>query len=336
MQARGFFALIALTAAVVTLAVALSIIKAPPTPNSSAGSPALPQVAQRAADIGSIIVQRDKGTVTLTRGASGGWSIAERNDYPADPAKVRQALVGLAELKLVEAKTRKADSYPRLEVEDVKDGAKSALVRVKHANGGVLAELIVGKRRFDRLGAGADAVYVRRPGEPQAWLAQGSLDVTGEAKDWLDKKVVSVPAAKVKQVSVKQPGGAVLTIQRESEGGKVSVADAPADTKWKSESTLAEPLSVLDGLELTDVAAVSANSPPDNAATTEFVTFDGLTVTSRTWEKDGTHWLKLSASGTGSETIEPKVKDWTFAIPAWKANNFKTKLEDLVETPKSS
>jgi hypothetical protein len=335
MQGRGFLALVALTALVVIAAVALSIVKAPPKLDASAGSPALPQVSQRAPDIGSIVVQRDKGTVTITRGASG-WSVAERNNYPADPAKVRQALVGLAELKLVEAKTRKAESYPRLEVEDVKDGAKSALVRVKHTNGGVLAELIIGKRRFDRLGAGADAVYVRRPGDPQAWLAQGSLDVTGEAKDWLDKKVVSVPAAKVKQVSVKQPDGSVLTIQRESEGGKVSVADGPADAKWKNESTLAEPLAVLDGLELSDVAAVSENPPPDNAATAEFVTFDGLTVTSRTWEKDGTHWVKLSASGNGSETIEPKVKDWTFAIPQWKANNFKTKLEDLVETPKSS
>ena len=86
MQARGFFTLITLTALVIAAAVALTVFKAPPKPDTSAGSPALPQVSQRAADIGSIIVQRDKGTVTLTRGPSG-WSVAERNNYPADPAK---------------------------------------------------------------------------------------------------------------------------------------------------------------------------------------------------------------------------------------------------------
>src|SRR5689334_19335209 len=188
MQARGFYALLGGTAIVVVAAIALSIGHGSAQPEADAGKIVLPSVYARSADVGTIAVKRDKGTLTLKRGKDG-WTVAERDHYPADATKVRQALVGLAELKLVEAKTSKPDLYQRLEVGDVKEGAKSALVGIKDTKGEKMGELIVGKRRPDRLGAGTDGIYIRRPGEAQSWLAQGSLDLTGEAKDWLDKKV---------------------------------------------------------------------------------------------------------------------------------------------------
>jgi len=40
--------------------------------------------------------------------------------------------------------------------------------------------------RYDRLGAGNDGVYLRKPDIPQAWLARGSLDPSGEVSSWLD------------------------------------------------------------------------------------------------------------------------------------------------------
>jgi hypothetical protein len=335
MQARGFYALLAVTASVVVVAVVLSLGQATTRPDANAGATVLPTLAERPADIGAILVRRDKATLTLERGQSG-WTVAERNHYPADPAKVRQALVGLVELKLVEAKTRKPELYKRLEVEDVKEGAKSAVVEVKDAGGRKMAQLIVGKRRPDRLGTGADGIYVRRPGEAQAWLAQGSLDLTGEAKDWLDRKVVSLPSGKVKSVTIAQPDGATLTIAREAPDGKFAVADAPADAKWKGETTIAEPAGGLENVELSDVATLEQQPVPEDATVATFVTFDGLTVKASTWAKDETTWLRLDASGTGADEIGAKTGKWVYAIPAWKANPLKTKLADLVEPPKSS
>src|SRR5580692_6098599 len=54
---------------------------------------------------------------------------------------------------------RDGDSW--LDVEDPEHG-KSALVAVKDKSGGDLAQAIVGKRRYDRLGAGNDGVYLRK------------------------------------------------------------------------------------------------------------------------------------------------------------------------------
>ncbi|MBX6367366.1 MAG: DUF4340 domain-containing protein [Rhodospirillales bacterium] len=335
MQARGFYGLLGVTAIVVVVALALSFTRSEPRVDSDIGKAVLPTVNERPSDIAVIAVKRDKGTVTLRRGQSG-WTVAERNDYPADPGKVRAALVGLAELKLVEPKTRKADLYHRLEVEDVKEGAKSALLEVTDGSGQKMAELIVGKRRPDRLGTGADGIYIRRPGDAQSWLAQGSLDLTGEAKDWLDKKVVSIPPAKVKSVTIVHPDGSTLTIARDSADAKFAVADAPPDTKWKGETTIAEPAGALENLELNDVATAEAQPVPEDATTATFVTFDGLTVKAATWKKDETTWIRLDASGAGAEEITAKTGKWVYAVPAWKANPLKTKLSDLVEPAKSS
>jgi hypothetical protein len=335
MQARGFYALLGVTAVVVVAAVALSLGHGPARSEADAGAIVLPSVYARSGEVGTVVVKRDKGTLTLQRGQNG-WTVAERDNYPADSAKVRQALVGLAELKLVEAKTRKPELYKKLEVEDVKDGAKSAHVEVKDTAGQKMAELIVGKRRPDRLGAGADGIYIRRPGEAQSWLAQGSLDLTGEAKDWLDKKVVSIPPAKVKSVTISHPDGSKLVIARESPDAKFAVADGPADAKWKGETTIAEPAGALENVELSDVATAEQQKVPEDANVAELVTFDGLTVKAATWTKDETTWLRLDASGQGADEITAKTGKWVYAIPAWKANPLKTKVGDLIEPAKSS
>lgn len=335
MQARGFYTLLGVTAVVVAAAIALSLGHGTARPDADVGAIVLPSVYARSGEVGTIVVKRDKGTLTLQRGKDG-WTVAERSSYPADPTKVRQALVGLAELKLVEAKTSKPELYQRLEVEDVKDGAKSADVEVKDTAGQKMGELIVGKRRPDRLGAGTDGIYIRHPGEAQSWLAQGSLDLTGEAKDWLDKKLVSIPPAKVKSVTITHPDGSKLVIARDTAEAKFAVADAPADTKWKSETTIAEPAGALENLELSDVATAEQEKVPEDATVAEFVTFDGLTLKAATWAKDDKTWLRLDASGQGADEITAKTGKWVYAIPAWKANPLKTKLGDLIEPAKSS
>lgn len=340
MARKGFLALVAATILVIAAAVALTFSGRPPAAVAEAGQPVLPGLAQRIGDVASVAVKRGTAGYTLQRGQAG-WTVPEKSNYPADPGKVRQALLGLADLKYVEAKTRKPDSYPRLEVEDSgKEGSKSALVEVKDSGGAKLAEIIVGKRKPDRLGAGTDGIYVRRPGDAQSWLAQGSLDLSGEAKDWLDRKVVGIPAARIKSVTIVQGDGAKLVLRREKAEDKFAVADAEADSKWK-ESSLGDPASGLDALELNDVRARSELPVPEGTPTTELVAFDGLTLKTAVFEKDGTWWLRLDAAGTGDAEkeageINARVANWVYAVPTWKANYLKMKREDLVEPAKAS
>jgi hypothetical protein len=285
-------------------------------------------------------VSRDATTMTLIRDGDN-WLVAEKGNYPANAAKISQIVRAMADLTLVEPKTQNPDLYPRLEVEDPGNG-KSALLAVKDKSGGDLAQAIVGKRRYDRLGAGNDGVYLRKPEEAQSWLARGTLDPSGDPASWLDRQIIDISEKKIAKVTLSQADGSKLVISRSAPEEKFAVEGAPADTKFKSETTTSGPATALETLDLDDVKPGGELPVPDkDVVTASFTTFDGLTVDMRLMERDKTDWIAISAAGSDSteadaKKIEDKVSHWTYAIPAYKANLLKTKLADLVEPAKGS
>jgi hypothetical protein len=351
MQAKGFIALLVATVIVVIVAMALTIGGGGPVGDARNGESVFASLKDRIGDVATLKITGAAGdAATLQRHGTGDkedWGVAEKGGYPADPAKIRQVLLGFAELKLVEPKTRKADFYTRLDVEDPgtdrgTDTSHSRLVEIDDSKGAKLGELIVGKRRPDDLGTGADGLYIRHPGDPQAWLAQGSVDLPADAKDWLDKKIVGIPPARIREVTLTHADGTTLILKRDKEDAKFAIDGAPADTKLKSDSAVAEPAGVLDGLELSDVRpAADMPTPTDGVFRAQWVTFDGLTVTGETFDKDGSSWVRFSATGSGdkaaeAEQLNAKFTPWTFAVYPYKANAMKTNLADLVEPPKAS
>jgi hypothetical protein len=131
-------------------------------------------------------------------------------------------------------------------------------------------------------------------------------------------------------------------LSRTAPDAHFAVEDAPADAKFKSDSTTSGPATALETLDLDDVKPTGDLPVPDkDVVTASFTTFDGLTVDLRLMERDEGNWIAISATGAGSteaeaKKIEDKFSHWTYAIPAYKANLLKTKLADLVEPAKGS
>ena len=340
MQSRSLVLLASATAVLVAIAIVVLSSGDRGVSRVAPGQPAFPMLAARLGDVASVTVSRDGTTMTLIRDGDS-WLVAEKGNYRANAAKISQIVRAMADLTLVEPKTQNPDLYPRLEVEDPGNG-KSALVAVKDKSGGDLAQAIVGKRRYDRLGAGNDGVYLRKPGEAQTWLARGTLDPSGDPASWLDRQVIDIPEKKIAKVTLIQPDGGKLVISRSAPEAKFAVEDAPADAKFKSESATSGPATALETLDLDDVKPASELKVPDkDVATASFTTFDGLTVDLRLVERDKSNWIAISATGSGpaeaeAEKIEDKVSHWSYAIPAYKANLLKTKLADLIEPAKGS
>jgi hypothetical protein len=340
MQTRSLVPLASAT--VVLAAVALVVLASGDRRVSHAapGEPAFPVLAAKLGDVASVTVSHDGMTMTLIRDGDS-WLVADKGNYPANAAKVSQIVRAMADLTLVEPKTQKPDLYPRLEVEDPGNG-KSALVAVKDKSGAELAQAIVGKRRYDRLGAGNDGVYLRKPGDAQAWLARGTLDPSGDNASWLDRRIVDISEKKIAKVILTQADGSKLVISRAAPDASFAVEDAPADAKFKNESATSGPAGALDTLDLDDVKPAGELPVPDKDVTTaSFTTFDGLTIDVRLTERDKTSWIAISATGSGSaeaeaKKIDDKVSHWTYAIPAYKANLLKSKLADLIEPAKGS
>jgi hypothetical protein len=269
----------------------------------------------------------------------GRWVLIEKGNYPANAGKVRRLLLGLADLTLVEPKTRRPELLSRLDLDDPSNG-RSTLVRLQGRTGGTVAELIVGKTRRGGLGGGNDGVYVRKPGDDQAWLARGSLDLPADLNGWLDRRIVDLPASRVAAVTLTGGDGAVLKLRREAPGGRFAVADPPDGAQLKGDAALAAPAAVLSGLELDDVLTTAELPVPESGvATALFTTFDGLTVTIWLFAHDGADWITLEAVGSGAaetdaKAIDARVANWTYKIPAGRAKVLRTRLADLVEPPK--
>lgn len=340
MQSRSLILLASATVVFVAIAIVVLASGDRGVSRAAPGQPAFPALAAKLGEVAWVTVSRGGTTMTFIRDGDT-WLVAEKGKYPANAAKISQIVRAMADLTLVEPKTQNPDLYPRLEVEDPASG-KSALVAVKDKSGGDLAQAIVGKRRYDRLGAGNDGVYVRKPGEAQSWLARGSLDPSGDPASWLDRQILDIPEKKIAKVTLTQPDGSKLVISRAAPDKSFAVEDAPADTKFKNESTIGGPAAALETLDLDDVKPAAELPVPDkDVATASFTTFDGLTVDLRLMERDKSNWIAIAATGSGSaeaeaKKIEHKVSHWTYAIPAYKANLLKTKLADLVEPPKAS
>jgi Domain of unknown function (DUF4340) len=340
MQKQGLIILGAATLALTLLAVVAIATGDRGVSRAAPGERALPALAAKLGDVGSVGIKRSALSLTFVRDGDD-WLVAEKGNYPAAAGKIPQIVLAMTDLLLVEPKTQQAEFYPRLDVEDPGSG-KSTLVTLKDKSGATLAELIIGKRRFDRLGTGTDGVYVRKPGDTQAWLARGSLEFSDQLSSWLDRRIVDIPEKRIAKASLTQPDGAKLVITRAKPEDKFTVEDAPADAKFKSETVTSEPAMVLETLDLDDVKPAAEMPVPDkDVVTGSFTTFDGLTVDVRLLDKDDTHWVAFSAAGSGSgeaeaKAIGDKTSRWTYAIPSYKATQLKMKLSDLLEPAKGS
>jgi hypothetical protein len=341
MRNKGLIALLVVTVAAVIIAE-FAGRGGMATADPLDGTAVLPNVEPRLADIGQLALVRGNEKITLQRQGDA-WTDEEKSNYPANVVKVRQTLLGLAELRLVEPKTRKSALYPRLDVEDAgQKGAKSTLVTISDAKGALIGELIVGKHRIDELGGGSDGIYVRKPGDPQSWLARGTLDLGGDPAQWLDEKIVDLPGAQVKQALYTAPDGSKLTIARAKPGDALALAELPAGKKLKNNSTLDGLAGALADLSLTDVQPARAFTfPAAGVSHAQFTSFDGLVLTVDIVDQAGATWLHIAASGDGTAAphaaeLNAKLAPWVYAVAAYKAKTLESKLGDIIETPKPS
>jgi hypothetical protein len=340
MQKRSLILLAAATAVLAALAIVALATGGYEVSRAGIDRRALPAVAGRLGEVASVEIRRNGLDLTFVRDGDN-WLVAQKGNYPAAAAKIRRIVLALADMTLVEPKTRKPDLYPRLEVEDPGRG-KSTLVAVKDRSGAAIARLIVGKHSYDRLGAGNDGVYVRKPGDPQAWLARGSLDFSDDLASWLDRRIVDIPDSRVAKVSLTQADGTSLVLSRTGPDAKFAVAGAPANAKYNSDTALGEPAMALETLDLEDVLPAAKLPIPDKGvAAASYTTFDGLTISLKLFQRGTKDWIAVGATGAGkaaaeAKRIDGKVSRWVYAIPSYKAKMMKTKLADLIEPAKGS
>ncbi len=350
MSPRSLLALIAVTAVCVVAAVLGVTRYYGAVQTKSVEAPVFPELEERANEVSEIAVRDDDSDFTIKRDGEV-WVVADKQDYPARVERVREAVFQLSQLRLSEPKTKLAELYPRIEVEDLdSEDAKSKWVQIKNTEGEVLAELIVGKQRFNVARPGGSGVYIRRPGEEQAWLAKGALDIATDDVDWLAKDIIDLPAERVQRVTTTDADGAVLVISRENpdqEDFEVSGVPEGEELKEEVDTTLKDMAAALAELRLNDVApAADFNFEGEGSLRAEVVSFGGWVVDVAMIEKDEDTWARFeltkASPGTATATdagapedalsqAAERVEGWAYKVPDFKIKHLKTRMADLLK-----
>jgi hypothetical protein len=245
-------------------------------------------------------------------------------------------MVALAEADLVEAKTRVADRYGLIDLEEPTGaGAKSRSVRLLDAKGSVLAEAVVGKKRSDAFGFGKAGTYVRKPGDAQTWLANADLDVSADLKDWVKTDVFQTDSSKLSRVTVELPGEQPLKIERNADK-KLTVAGIPQGQKLKDEGIADTIARAASNIDFEDVRKETSSAAPNTVSTIKLEAEKAPTVTLRLRKDGDAQWLSIAATGEGdakkaADELAARTAGWEYKLSANKADTLLKRRADLFE-----
>ena len=257
--------------------------------------PAFPALRERPDAVAKVILTSPAATFALTR-AGDRWVAADRHDYPVAADKLRELVVQLADMRLIEAKTSRPDRYARLEVEDVAEGASSRQIRLEDADGNVLAEAIIGRQRQRLTGAEPSGTYLRRPGEAQSWLASGGIALDEQVQDWLEDEIVALEGAGVRRLEVGPPSGESYAVVRDAPDAELRLESLAEGEKLKQDANLNQLVGALATVRLEDVRPQREIDWPEEQHTVRVVTFDGIELRLDLATLDNQHWLRLDAA----------------------------------------
>ena len=339
MKPTSFAALTVATAFALVIAIATYTSQNRWSQVKVSGAALFPGLAAQSARIARIELAGGGKALTLARDKEA-WSLADRGGYPVKADAVRALLVKMAQAELVEGKTRNKDRYAFLDLEDpAAKEAKSRLLRLTDDKGAVLAETIVGKKRFDAFGASKSGTYVRRPGDVQTWLSNADLDVPLAVRDWVQPSLLDLATSKIVKLTIEVPGEEPLVIARDAADiNKHTLVGIPDGKKLKEGAGIDGIVRAAGSIDLEDVRKPAAAGGSGSEAGTVKIEADGpLNVILKLRKEGEDHWLSLEATaGEGdakksAEDIAKRTQGWEFKLPSAKAQSILKRRADLFE-----
>ena len=252
------------------------------------GAPVLPGLAASVDAVTAIrLVGAGEQTQVSLRRVADHW-IVDGIGYGADGLRIRQLLVALGALHVLEPKTRDPARYTTLGVEDVgTPGAQSLRVEL-----GGLAEpvaLLLGRP------AGSQSSYVRVPGAVEALEARPALALSRDPRQWLARSILNVVPARIRSIEFAPAEGRPWSaLRRTRRTAHVEVLGLPLGAEVASRGAADGVVGLLREVDFDDVRASGAGEPAPTARTTVRC-FDGLVVDLGGHVDGSGHWIEVTA-----------------------------------------
>ena len=285
------------------------------------------------------IASKKNGTFDIDFVPEKGWVLPGRDDYPAAFDEVRRTLVGLAALETIEPKTARADWLHYLDLDAPAQGGDGVLISVSDEKGRELASLIAGKSRDIGDASGAVGLFVRRPAETQSYLVRSVFELRSDPSDWIDKTVMDVDRARIRDADVDPANGPSYEVRRDAPSDPdFKLSPLPAGRALANETAPGGVAAAIVGFSFDDIKP-AREIDFSNAARLVTRTFDGLTVTVNVVQQGQDYWAQIAAEGDAEKpdaakearSINAHAEGWAYKLPAYKGAQFMTPLESLLQ-----
>lgn len=363
MNKTGFLALTVVTAALIVGAIVFQ--PGASTTNPTEGARFFPDLDAKVVNAVDRIKVTAKGeTFTLER-KDGKWLAKEKGGYPVRFEKIKEALFSLSQLKQFERKTSDASRFDALDLEDPAKKGSSSKRLAAFVGDKQVADVIVGKSNSKELLFGRSLVYVRLPKGKQAWLAVGDPKLAASVGDWLDRTLIDVKTARIKDVvQTDDKDGKIVVGQDKAGSGNFALRNKPEGRALKGPRFVRYIGEGINNVSLEDVQPASKiDFTKNGVGGAVFRTFDGLVVTvkiARTGgkkadgKKDEKFWLTFTASvdekallkkkpAKGSplkaaddvrkeaKAINARTKGWAYEVSSTVTRFMRYKMDDLLK-----
>lgn len=342
MKQSTFVILLVATGLSVAAAITAAGLRSGSGLQAGAGQPFVGNLGENMSAVASIILQSNSDTTELVRKGDQWVLGGDLAGYPASNIEVRDLLVGLADSRRLEPKTAITDRFAKLQVNDVTEaGAEGKRVTIRDRAGDVLADLIVGKAWFGQVGLDKTGRYVRALDDERAWLTLGDLAVGARVRDVVDTKIIpAITQEDVRRVTVSQPDGHELVVEREKPEDSFILVDKPADRELRTPVITGSFANALQSATLETVLPASTITL-DPAKTVMLIaeTFDGGTVILKLQNDGNQSVLAVEGLHTAGRTADEKSgierSRWLYQIPKWRYDDLTKRMNDMLAEPTS-
>ena len=264
----------------------------------------LPEISKHINDVNrfEVVSAGDNTVATLVKTATG-WQFEQMGGYRANWEKLQTLLAALAQARVVEPKTDKAEYYARLGVEDINhEDAGSVLVRI--SIGDQTTGILIGHQA-----QGGSGQYVRLQGEVASALVDRKLDVPTGQMDWVDLTIVDISASQVAQVEIIHPQAErVFVIRISADQTDFDLVGLPQDREIRSSWAVNSLASVFSMLNLETVQPEDSVDWSD-AVKMRMLMFSGVEIIADMVATDNEYWLRLSASHPAAKVVSDQSED---------------------------
>ncbi len=273
------------------------------------------------------------------------WVMDSKDGYPALQETIREMLIGLSELDLVEAKTANPNRYDKLHLRDVTaPGSLAAQVIIEDGGGKSLLDALFGKP-VPSLSGSTPSIYMRQAGDPQTWLATGELEIRGASREWLPVKLLTIQRERIERVIYSAQDSGPLEFTYNGKLKRFDIVDLPPDRKIKSRYKVLQTAMEAERLVFEDVRRADGLAADPALGGATWRTKDGLTIMLEfapdpSGIQNATPFalITVETAADADETVREdaagivaRTEGWAFTLGPRTMERLRTTLDDLTE-----